>query len=83
MADDNGFEKAQQVLNEHGEELKKKYGVNHIALGYKIDGTELSHKISLICYFYDDKNSRLQINMPKEIDGVTLDVKVVDKFKQR
>jgi hypothetical protein len=80
----NELENAKQVLNKHGEKLKKKYGINNLGIGYKTEGGELSERIAIICYYYKDKKNTNSVpTLPEEIDGIPLEVQVIGTFRPR
>jgi hypothetical protein len=73
------IDKAQKYLNMHGDDLRKKFNANGVAVGYKNKGGKYTGAIALIFYVNKKKNARDLLAegilpLPAEVDGIPTDV---------
>ena len=71
------MEKAREVKKRHEAELMKKSGVVGVAIGYKYIDGEKTDQLCIVCYVAKksaEANLKTEDIIPKEIDGVPIDV---------
>jgi hypothetical protein len=73
------IDKARKYLNVHGDDLRKKFNANGVAVGYKNKGGKYTGTIALIFYVNKKKNARDLLaegilSVPAEVDGIPTDI---------
>jgi hypothetical protein len=81
-------EKARRFLDMHGDDMRRKYGIEGSAVGYKIKNGKYTDRIALIFYVKKKKSKEELLSeclspIPREIDGITTDVVISRGFKPR
>jgi hypothetical protein len=82
-------EKAKDILKRRSSEIKEKYSVNQMGIGYKMENGKLTNKVALIFYVKKKKTKEELLSegitpMPTEIDGIPTDIVAVPGgFKPR
>lgn len=81
--------KAEQVLRRHRSEIRNRYSINQMGVGYKTAGGRITNKVALV-FYVDKKKSKSELAsqgiepVPKEIEGIPTDiVEVRGGFKPR
>jgi hypothetical protein len=77
-------DKAKRFLNIHGDEIRKKYGIEGSAVGYKIKDGRYTDTVALIFYVKRKKSkdellSQGITSMPEKLGGIPTDVVVMPK----
>jgi hypothetical protein len=72
-------DEARKFLNANGEKIKKKYGLDGYAIGYKTKQGKYTDTIALIFYVKKKKGTKELASenleqIPREIDGILTDV---------
>lgn len=81
--------KAKNILNKHGDDMKQKYSAHSVAAGYRIEKGKMTDKIALLFYVEKKKNkdelsSEGIMFIPEEIDGIeTQVIEVPGGFRAR
>ncbi|HEV8386463.1 MAG TPA: hypothetical protein VGQ03_02465 [Nitrososphaera sp.] len=71
--------KAEQVLRRHRHELRKRYSVSQVGVGYKTERGRISNKVVLV-FYVDKKKTKSELvsegvePVPNEIDGIPTDI---------
>ncbi len=71
------MEKAREVKKKHEAELMKKSGVVGVAIGYRHIGGRKTDQLCIVCYVAEKRaeaDLKTEDIIPKEIDGVPIDV---------
>jgi hypothetical protein len=79
------IKKAKDILTRKGDEIKKKYSVNGMGIGFKTENGKLTDKVAFVFYVKKKKNKyEGGVPVPNEIDGIPTDiVEVPNGFRAR
>ncbi len=75
--------KAREVLARHADELRVRFGLRQVSVGYLRSENSLTAQVGIVCFVVPGEEARLD-EMPKEIEGVPVQVvRMGEKFSPR
>ncbi len=89
MTEQADINKAKNILERYGSEIKKKYSADAVGVGYKTEKGKMTDKVALIFYVKKKKSKEELLSeditpIPEEIEGFPTDVvEIPGGFKPR
>ncbi len=76
--------KAREVLARHADELRVRFGLRQVSVGYLRSENSLTAQVGIVCFVAPGEEARGLDEVPKEIEGVPVQVvRMGEKFSPR
>jgi len=76
--------RAREVLSRHADELRVRFGLKQLSVGYLRSGDSLSGQVGIVCFVGPGEEVQGLDGVPKEIEGVPVQViRLGEKFSPR